>query len=302
MNKLKPKTKASALRMVIGKSYEMPYIAIPETLWAIMRETINILIIVTIFSSCGRFEEVNLIRDFKSKEDFRIHKTESHISKSDSVYRQIEYIKCFDNKGRLINESNYRFYYYDSLDRVEKTVVIFKRAENPFVKFRKYNYQYDSIGNLLYILNLENELDTIDYFIYDSLGRLIESDNGYRNESFYYLNDKLIKKVKKENNEISRVSDFIYDSIGRLKIENWVFSGNHRMKTRFEYYPDGKLFREIDSSFNTGNHPNTYVEFMDEYHYNESDSISEIIKLGRVKSESDFKIRGRIRYEYNISP
>ncbi len=271
-------------------------------LWEIMRKTIHILIIVLILSSCGRFEEASLMRDFKSKEDFRIRKTEYYISKSDSVYRQLEYLKCFDNKGRLINESNYRFYYYDSLDRIEKVVMIFKRAENPIVKFKKHKYQYDSNGKLLNILNLENESDTIEHFTYDTLGNLIESDNGYRNEKFYYLDSKLIKKIQEENNEISRVSDFEYDSIGHLKIENWVFSENHRMKTRFEYYPDGKLYREIDSSFNTGDNPNTYVEFMDEYHYNELDSISEIIKLGRVKSEDDFKIRGKIRYEYNKSP
>ena len=69
------------------------------------------------------------------------------------------------------------------------------------------------------------------------------------------------------------------------------------MKTKFEYNEKGKLFREIDSSFNQGTNPNEFVEFMDEYKYDKNDSIIEIIILGRVLSESDFKVRGRKIFE-----
>ncbi len=83
-------------------------------------------------------------------------------------------------------------------------------------------------------------------------------------------------------------------------MENGVFSGDHQMKTRFEYYVDGKLYRETDSSYVPGKSPNSIVEFRDEYLYDKNDSISEIIQYGRVQSESDFYLRGRKTYDREL--
>jgi len=266
-----------------------------------MKITIGI-IVVFILSSCGRLEEASLRREFKSIEHYRIKVTKSFISEADTVIRQLNYLKCFDEKGRLINESNRRFYYYDKLDRIDKVVELYKRAENPIVKFRKYIYEYDSSGQLICILNLENKSDTIECFDYDLHGNLIQKDNGFRNERYYYKNGQLIKKVLNEGDVITRISEFLYDSTGCLQMENWIFGNNRRMKTSFEYYANGKLFREIDSSLNVSENSNSYVEFMEEYHYDEADSISEIIKLARVKSENEFRYNGKIRFEYKKSP
>ena len=72
------------------------------------------------------------------------------------------------------------------------------------------------------------------------------------------------------------------------------------MKTRFEYYDNGKLFRDTDSSYSQGTSPNTLIETRDEYKYDQQDSISEIIKYGRVQSETDFYVRGRKKYEREL--
>lgn len=245
-------------------------------------------------NSCGNLEEDKLIAEFKTKESYRIWKTEKSLTKKDSIYSERNSFKSYDSKNRLINVSNVEFYFYDNnKNRIEKTKSIYKREGRGIAKIDTQNYFYNKNGLLSYITEKRKNLDTIKSFKYDSDDNLIETKTNYGKITQEFENGVLKKRIKIEGNAQPRISEFNYDSLKRPIIENWVFSGNHRMKTKFEYNEKGKLLREIDSSFNQGTNPNEFVEFMTEYKYDKNDSIIEIIKLGRVLSESDFKVRGR---------
>ncbi|MFD2915408.1 hypothetical protein ACFS29_07130 [Psychroserpens luteus] len=233
-----------------------------------------------------------MIAEFKAKESYRIWKTEKSLTKKDSVYYQRKSFKSYDSKNRLINISNFEFYYYnDNENRIEKTKSIYKREGKGTAKIDTQSYVYDKNGLLKYIIEKREKIDTIKSFKYDSEKNLIETKTNYRTINRVLENGLLKKKTLKEGGVESRVSEFDYDSLERPIIEHWVFSGNHRMKTRFDYYDSGKLFRETDSTFVQGTNPNEQIESRTEYKYDKNDSVVEIIKLGRVLGESDFKVR-----------
>ena len=259
-----------------------------------LKKLLTIIFLSLILTSCGNLEEDKLIAEFKAKESYRIWKTEKSLSKKDSIYSQKKSFKSYDSKNRLINISNVEFYYYNDIEnRIEKTKSIYKREGKGTAKIDTQNYVYYKNGLLKYIIEKRKKIDTIKSFKYDSEKNLIETKTNFRTISQEYKNGILKKKIVEERNTEPKISEFYYDSLNRPIIENWVFSGNQRMKTKFEYNEKGKLFREIDSSLNQGTNPNEFVEFMTEYKFDKNDSIIEIIKLGRVLSESDFKIRGK---------
>ena len=249
--------------------------------------------------SCENIERSNLISEFEDLEEYRIWVTEKSIDEKDSVYQERKTFKAFDSNDRLINQGNFKFYYYQNgTDRIEKTTNVFVRERN--VKIYTEQYDYNENGLLKYILRVGENIDTIQSFRYNEKGNLIESKSGYRTITQEFENGLLKKRIKTEDDGEPRISDFEYDSIKRPLVENWVFSGDHQMKTRFEYYVDGKLYRETDSSYVPGKSPNSIVEFRDEYLYDKNDSISEIIQYGRVQSESDFYLRGRKTYDREL--
>lgn len=264
-----------------------------------MKKLLTITFLSLILTSCGNLEEAKLIAEFKAKESYRIWKTEKYLTKKDSIYSQRKSFKSYDSKNRLINISNVQFYFYnDKKNQIEKTKSIYKREGKGIAKIDTQNYLYNKNGLLSCITEKRKKIDTIKSFKYDSENNLIEIKTNYRNVTQEFENGIIKKRIKIEGNSKPRISEFDYDSLNRPIIENWVFSGNHRMKTKFEYNEKGKLYREIDSSFNQGTNPKELVEFMDEYKYDKNDSIIEITRLGRVLSESDFKIRGRKIFEW----
>ena len=249
-----------------------------------------------ILTSCGNLEEDKLIAEFNAKESYRIWTTEKRINKNDSLYFKRKSFKAFDSKNRLINNNNWTFHYYNE-NRIEKTKSIYKREGKGTAKIDTQNYVYDKSGLLKYIIENREKIDTIKSFKYDSEKNLIATKTNFRTITQEFENGVVKKRIESERNSEPKISEFYYDSLNRPIIENWIFSGNHRMKTRFEYNEKGKLFREIDSSFSQKTNPNTFVEFMNEYRYDKNDSIIEIIILGRVLSEPDFKIRGKKIFE-----
>ena len=261
-----------------------------------MKKLLTITFLNLILISCGNLEEDKLIEEFKGKESYRIWTTEKRINKSDSTYFNRKSFKAYDSKNRLININNWEFYYYNE-NRIEKTKSIYKREGKGRAKIDTKNYLYNKKGLLSYITEKREKIDTIKSLKYDSDNNLIETKTNYRKITQEFENGVLKKRIKIEGNAEPRISEFKYDSLNRPIIENWVFSGNHRMKTKFEYNENGKLFREIDSSYNQSTNPNEFVEFMDEYRYDKNDSIIEIIRLGRVLSESNFKVRERKKFE-----
>ena len=271
---------------------------IAEAVSHYLKKLISITIITLILNSCGNLEEDKLIAEFKAKESYRIWTTEKSLTKKDSIYSQRKSFKSYDSKNRLINVSNVQFYFYDNdSNRIEKTKSIYKRKGRGIAKIDTQNYHYNKNGLLSYITEKRENIDTIKSFKYDSDDNLIETKTNYRKITQEFENGILKKRIKIEGNAESRISEFKYDSLNRQIIENWIFSGNHRMKTKFEYNKNGNLIREIDSSFNQGTNPKEFVEFMTEYKYDQNDSIIEVIKLGRVLSETDFKVRGKTIFE-----
>ena len=261
-----------------------------------LKKLLTITFLSLILTSCGNLEEGKLISEFNAKESYRIWTTEKRINKNDSIYFNRKSFKAFDSKNRLINNNNWTFYYYNE-NRIEKTKSIYKREGKGTAKIDTQNYIYDKNGLLKYIVENRKKNDTIKSFKYDSEKNLIETKTNFRTITQEFENGVVKKRIESERNAKPKISEFYYDSLNRPITENWIFSGNQRMKTRFEYNEKGKLFKEIDSSFNQGTNPNEFVEFMTEYKFDKNDSIVEIIKLGRVLSESDFKERGKTLIE-----
>ncbi|WP_055437692.1 hypothetical protein [Lacinutrix algicola] len=261
-----------------------------------MKKLLTITFLTLILTSCGNLEESKLIAEFSAKESYRIWTTEKRTNKSDSTYFNRKSFNAFDSKNRLINSNNWTFHYFNE-NRIEKTKSIYKRKGKGVSKIDTQNYVYNKDGLLEYIIEKREKVDTIKSFKYDSEKNLIETKTNFRTITQEFENGIIKKRIVAERNAKPKTSEFKYDSTNQPIIENWVFSGNHRMKTKFEYNENGTLFREIDSSFNQGTNPNEFVEFMTEYKYDKNDSIIEIIKLGRVLSESDFKVRGKSLFE-----
>lgn len=255
--------------------------------------------IAVLLTSCESKERSNLISEFEDLEEYRVWITEKSLDEKDSVFHERKSFKVFDSKDRLINEGNYKFYYYQNgTDRIEKTANVFVRNRN--VKNYTEQYEYDENGLLKYILRVGEIIDTIKSFKYDEYGNLIESKTEYGTVKQEFEDGLLKKRIKTEGDGETRISELKYDSLKRPLVENWVFSNDHRMKTRFEYYPDGKLYRKTDSSYASEKNPNVIVEFRQEYLYDKNDSVSEIIQLGRILSGTDFFVRGRKIYDRKL--
>jgi len=263
---------------------------------------LHILIITVLLMSCEDIENIersNFISEFEDIEEYRVWTTEKSIDENGSVYNESRTFEAFDSKGRLINQGNFKFYYYqDTTNRITKTTYVFVRDGN--VRIFTDQYDYDKNGFLQYVVRVGGNIDTIQSLRYDKNGNMIESKTKYRTVIQEFENGLLKKRIETEGNSRPRISEFEYDSLKRPIVENWVFSGDHRMKTRFEYSEDGKLISETDSSYTSGISPNTVIEFRQEYLYDKNDSISEIISLGRVRSRTNFYIRGRKTYERQL--
>ena len=260
---------------------------------------LKIGILILILFGCSPKEEIvdfQLISEYKLKEQHRISKTEYSYNKRDSLYSDRTTFKSYDSKNRLINENNSLFYNYNELDNIDKEISIYRRDR--IVKVDTTKYVYDKNQNLKHKIRLSDPLDTLTTNDYNSKGKLMKSDKSFITELFEYDGDKLIKKTTITRGVESRISNFTYDSLGRLSIDNWVFSGENKMKTKYTYDTNSRLITEVDSSLNLKSNPKSYVEFKTEYKYNEIDSIIEIRELGRVQSEKDFKYRSKTIIEY----
>ena len=264
-----------------------------------MKILFHILIFSLLLISCKNIERDNLIAEFENLEAYRIWLTEKSINENDSVYHERKTFKAFDSNDRLINEGNFKFYYYQpETERIIKTTAVFKRDKNVKIYYEKY--EYDENGLLKCILRIGEVIDTVKTFKYDENKNQIESKTEYRTITQEFEDGLLKKKINFEGDTEAKVSEFTYDPQKRPLIEDWVFSGDQQMQTRFEYYNNGNLFRETDSSYVQVGNSKPTIEFRDEYKYDKKDSIVEIIKYGRRKNESTFFLRGRKTLERRL--
>ena len=243
-------------------------------------------------------EELALVAEYKIREHHRVWKSEYEYNKKDSLFSKNKYFNAFDSNNRLINKNNIIFYEYNDLGKIIEEKSIYHRDR--IIKVTTVKYLYDENQKLKHKIRLNEKLDTILTNKYNSNGQITQSKNQIETIRYTYNKENLIKKTTFRNGSESRISNYEYDSIGRLAIDNWIFSGANKMKTTFKYDEKNLLIEEIDSSYSIKDNPNSFVEFKTEYKYNAEDSIVEIRKLGRVVSESEFKLRGKTIIEYKI--
>jgi hypothetical protein len=250
--------------------------------------------------SCGNFEENNLLEYSEKNKSYQITKTEKHFNEKNSLIGKVNSsISVYDSKNRLININNNYFYFYDSIDKLSETKLVYRReGKGRIARIISHKYFHDQNKNLVKITDNTEKEETLKSLKYDKLGNL-ESEIGIREKIDYlYSNGNLSKKTIIENNEISKISEYKYDSFNRIETEDWIFSGTNRMKTYYKYYSNNKLFSERDSSYSKVTNPNQFIEFLTEYYYDKNDSIIEIRDLGRVACEREFKIRGKRKFSY----
>jgi hypothetical protein len=267
-----------------------------------LKRLTQILTISVLLISCDpaeNMERQRLISEFSEMEEYRVWITEKSLNHRDSVIHERKTFDAFDSKNRLINQWNYRFIHYqDSTDRIEKIINVYGR--DGYINIHTERYDYGENGLLKNILRGGEKIDTIASYEYDENGNQIKSTTKYMTIEQEFEEGHLKRRVRTDRDTKPRISEFEYDSLKRPIVENWVFGDNHQMKTTFEYYEDGKLFLETDSSYTSGSIPNSIVEFRDKYLYDMNDSISEIIKLGRVQGEKDFHIRAKRSFERQV--
>ena len=255
-----------------------------------------LLILIIGCNSSQIIEEIQIINEFEQKEKFRIWKTEKSYNKIDSMYSNKESFTAFDSLNRVINKNNSIFYSYNSDNKITTEHSIYRRDR--IVKVINKEYKYDNQGNLEMILKIGETVDTIQRFKYNESNQILQSKTEFKEINYRYENGKLLEKISKEKKSNPRISNFVYDKNSNLITENWVFGDNHKMKTTFKYDERNRLISEIDSSYEKRTNPNTFIEFRTNYEYNSNDSIIKKISLGRILSETEFKNRGTITYEY----
>lgn len=261
----------------------------------------SILILLIIFSSCGKIEENSLLSDAESNSEFTLTKTSKSYTEKDSIWHIEKLKENYDSKKRLISSNDITFYFYNSKNKIAKTKYINRRGR--VTTIIQENYIYNSKGNLVAVVRNGNSAgqDTLNHYKYDSNNNLTFEGNEYWQKKYKYSGKRLIEKQEIENGKVEKISNYEYYQNGKVKTEDWVFGDRNRMRTYFTYYPNGKLFSERDSSFKKTNVPNEFVEFKTEYYYLKNDSLSRKKELGRVFSEKEFKLRGYETYEYKKS-
>lgn len=258
----------------------------------------SILILLAIFSSCGKIEENSLLSDAESNSKFTLTKITKSYTEKDSLWHTEKLKRRYDSENRVISSNDISFYFYNSENKIIKTKNVYRRGR--ITNILQDNYLYDSKGNLIAIVRNGNSSgqDTLQYFKYDSKNNLIFEGNEYRQKKYGYSANHLIEKQEIENGKVEKISKYKYYQNGKVKMEDWVFGETNKMRTYFTYYSDGKLFSERDSSFKKTNVPNEFVEFKTEYYYLKNDSLCRKKHLGRVFSEKEFKLRGYETFKY----
>lgn len=250
--------------------------------------------IIILFVSCGELEENDLIETSKKNGSYKIIKTEEKRTDKDSIWFNEESFKIYDAENRILNLNNQVFNFYNSANKITAQKLIYRRGGKGIVKILERKYNYDAVGNLISIVEHNGMSRNLKY---DSENRLIEDDNGFRKTTYKYSQNLLQEEILTENeSEIWRLS-YEYDKLGKLISEVKEFD-EHRVKTEFEYLPNGKIMREWTKSLDGNPVRNEIVDFLTVYKYFENDSLKEERYFGRTLNSKEFFLRGRTNFEY----
>ena len=114
----------------------------------------SILILLIIFSSCGKIEENSLLSDAESNSKFTITKISKSYTDKDSLWRTEKLKRAYDSENRIISSNDISFYFYNSENKITKTKNIYRRGRT--TNIIQDNYLYDSRGNLIAIVRNGN--------------------------------------------------------------------------------------------------------------------------------------------------
>lgn len=266
-----------------------------------MKRTIFFILFTIILTSCGKFEENQLLNYSDENKNYQVTTTAKKLNEKDSlIAKEQPFVRVYNLKNKLINVNNSSFYFYDKNDKLVEAKFVYKReGRSILAKIITDRYVYDKKGRLIKIVSgTEEEEMVIKTFKYNRLGKLESEISPFETINYEYLNNKISKKTILEDESVSKISEYKYDRFNRIIVENWVFSGTDQMITYYKYYPNNKLRTKRDSSYSNKTNPNEYVEFLTEYYYDKKDSIIERRNLGRILSEKTFKLRGKTKFEY----
>ncbi|MGR3853804.1 hypothetical protein [Chryseobacterium indologenes] len=263
-----------------------------------MSRLILLLFFLTSLISCnGDLKEFKLLRYSDKNKKYEFEIWERNYGQNDSLDFVKTYFRVINSENQIINKNNTEFLFYNNQHKIDELISVYHRGWRTHIL--SYKYLYTTNGKLNFVIQRDdNKTDTIEHYLYNHFNQLIEKRNGLYKVKYTYEKDKLIEVTEFENDEVSKHSKFIYDDRRNKSIENWVFSGDQKMRTYFKYNSKNKLISKRDSSITVHGNPNEYVEFLTRYQYNHNDSLVEEKNFGRVLSEKDFKYRGKTTYEY----
>ena len=172
------------------------------------------------------------------------------VTNPDTTYRLTKYYDADNKKVEINEEGTEHTCYYDHAGQL-----IQEDVQNDSTLYTTY-YNYDKLGNLIYIKDPEdNEIN----YEYDDLGRLVKVINAKGEPASYQYNNlgNLVKTTVLEYDEqgfLSRelITTKAYDELGRL-IKNYETYEDTPSTTfeSFVYDPAGNLIKKTDMKGNT---------------------------------------------------
>jgi hypothetical protein len=250
-------------------------------------------------SCLGDFQEKKLLDYSDENGKFKFEVIERDFNENDSLNFEEKRFVVLDSQHRIINKNNLQFFFYNNQNKLQEIKSVYRRGGKTNILINKY--LYNDKGNLIYITyRFNNKIDTVRKFKYNSFNQLVEEFYLIKSLSvkYKYDNNKISEKKEFEKGGISENFKFSYDSKGNKSIQNRTFNGDQKLRTYFKYNSENRLINKRDSSLTTFGNPNEYVEFIDEYYYDKTDSLIERRQLGRVLNDKEFKLRGKTTYEY----
>lgn len=264
-----------------------------------MSKFILIYLISLLAVSCsGELEKIKLLNNVGKNKKYRIEIIIKDFNQNDSLNFEKKRQLILDSNNRIICKNGLSFFFYNHNGKRFQTKSVYRRGG--ITNILTYQYIYDRKQNLRFVTYQFRDIDTIRIYAYDKFNQLIREEYPFRKAFIYYKyrNGRISETTEVKDSTVLKHSEFIYDQNGNKSVENWVFSGDQKMRTYFKYNSKNKLIYKRDSCITTGENPNEYVEFLDRYYYNKQDSLIEKRQYGRILSENDFRYRGKTTYNY----
>ncbi len=264
-----------------------------------MSRFVLIFSILLLAVSCsGELEKIKLVNEVSKNKKYGLEIITRKFNQNDSLNFEEKRQLILDSENRLICKNGSSFFFYNHSGQLSQIKSVYRRGGKTNILI--YQYIYDKKQNLRFVTYQFSDIDTIKIYAYNRLNQLVREEYPFRKSFIYYKyrNGRVSEITEIENDTVSKHTELFYDRYGNKTTENWIFNGERKMKTYFEFNAKQQLISKRDSSMTTGDNPNECVESLDRYYYNKQDSLAEKRQYDRVLNENDFKYRGKTTYEY----